>query len=139
MTGTFEYEKGDKREVPDFNTFFRDNATYPFYSDAIWYLTQMRRWGQIPDYKDDAWYAETAKSVYKPDIYMKAAQLLVDDGKAKKEDFPFGSDGYRPPVPASDFIDGIAYDARKPNAYIDAMKIGLKDHQKVDGTSIVDG
>ena len=23
MTGTFEYEKGDKREVPDFNVFFR--------------------------------------------------------------------------------------------------------------------
>ena len=47
MTGTFEYEKGDVREVPDFNTFFRHHATYPFYSDAVWYLTQMRRWGQI--------------------------------------------------------------------------------------------
>ena len=139
MTGTFEYEKGDKRPVPDFNTFFRDFATYPYYSDAIWYLTQMRRWGQIPEYKDDAWFAETAKSVYKPDIYMKAAQMLVDEGKAKKDDFPFGSDGYRPPVPAADFIDGIAYDAKKPNAYIDAMKIGLKDHQKVEGSAIVDG
>ncbi|HBG30046.1 MAG TPA: nitrate ABC transporter substrate-binding protein, partial [Gammaproteobacteria bacterium] len=42
MTGTFEYEKGDKRAVPDFNVFFRYNATYPYYSDAIWYLTQMR-------------------------------------------------------------------------------------------------
>ena len=49
MTGTFEYEKGDKREVPDFNVFFRYYATYPFYSDAVWYLTQMRRWGQIPE------------------------------------------------------------------------------------------
>jgi nitrate/nitrite transport system substrate-binding protein len=39
MTGTFEYEKGDVRDVPDFNTFFRHNATYPFYSDAVWYLT----------------------------------------------------------------------------------------------------
>lgn len=29
MTGTFEYEKGDKREIPDFNVFFRYNATYP--------------------------------------------------------------------------------------------------------------
>ena len=49
MTGTFEYEKGDKRDVPDFNVFFRYNATYPYYSDAIWYLTQMRRWGQISE------------------------------------------------------------------------------------------
>ena len=29
MTGTFEYEKGDKREVPDFNVFYRYFATYP--------------------------------------------------------------------------------------------------------------
>ena len=53
MTGTFEYEKGDKREVPDFNVFFRYYATYPYYSDAVWYLTQMRRWGQIAEQKPD--------------------------------------------------------------------------------------
>src|SRR5262245_13608970 len=49
MTGTFEYERGDKRAVPDFNVFFRYFATYPYYSDAVWYLTQMRRWGQIAE------------------------------------------------------------------------------------------
>lgn len=139
MTGTFEYEKGDKRDVPDFNTFFRDYATYPFYSDAIWYLTQMRRWGQISEFKDDAWYAETAKSVYLPDVYMKAAALVIEDGYATKEDFPVDSDGYRPPVPAADFIDGIAYDAKAPNAYIDSLPIGLKGKQKVEGAEIVGG
>ena len=36
MPGFFEFEKGDKRDIPDFNVFFRYNATYPFYSDAIW-------------------------------------------------------------------------------------------------------
>ena len=56
MTGTFEYEKGDKRAVPDFNVFFRHFATYPYYSDAVWYLTQMRRWGQIAEAKPDGWY-----------------------------------------------------------------------------------
>ena len=61
MTGTFEYEKGDVREVPDFNVFFRHNATFPFYSDAIWYLTQMRRWGQIAEHKPDSWYKDIAK------------------------------------------------------------------------------
>jgi len=63
MTGTFEYEKGDKRAVPDFNVFFRYNATYPYYSDAIWYLTQMRRWGQIAEPKSDSWYVDIAKKV----------------------------------------------------------------------------
>ena len=32
MTGTFEYEKGDRRPAPEFNVFFRHYATYPFYS-----------------------------------------------------------------------------------------------------------
>lgn len=133
MTGTFEYEKGDKRPVPDFNVFYRYYATYPFYSDAIWYLTQMRRWGQITEPKSDAWFAETAKSVYLPDIYMKAAQMLVDEGKAAKADFPFGSDGYKAPTPAADIIDGIPFDAKAPNAYIDSMPIGLKSNQSADG------
>ncbi len=61
MTGTFEFEKGDKREIPDFNVFYRHYANYPFYSDAIWYLTQMRRWGQIPEDKPDSWYKAIAK------------------------------------------------------------------------------
>jgi len=73
MTGTFEYEKGDKRPLPDFNVFFRYHATYPFYSDAIWTLTQMRRWGQIDvDHADD-WYFDVAKRVYRPDIYTSGA------------------------------------------------------------------
>ncbi|MGP0090059.1 MAG: CmpA/NrtA family ABC transporter substrate-binding protein [Xanthobacteraceae bacterium] len=135
MTGTFEYEKGDKRPVPDFNVFFRYFATYPYYSDAVWYLTQMRRWGQIPEAQSDSWYADIAKSVYRPDLYLQAAKLLVDEGKAKKEDFPWTSDGYR--APTNEFIDGVSFDARKPNAYIDGLKIGLKDHERVAGVSVV--
>ncbi|MDP5061248.1 MAG: ABC transporter substrate-binding protein, partial [Maribacter sp.] len=63
MTGTFEFEKGDKREMPDFNVFYKYNATYPFYSDGIWFLTQMRRWGQIPESKSSDWYASTIKDI----------------------------------------------------------------------------
>lgn len=135
MTGTFEYEKGDKRAVPDFNVFFRYFATYPYVSDAVWYLTQMRRWGQIPEYKSDSWYAETAKQVYRPDIYLKAAKQLVAEGKAKQEDFPWDSDGYR--APTNEFIDGLTYDARKPNDYLESLAIGLKQDQQVDGAKIV--
>ncbi len=137
MTGTFEYEKGDKRDVPDFNVFYRYYATYPYYSDAVWYLTQMRRWGQIADHKDDAWYAETARSVYLPDVYLKAARMLVDEGLADEADFPWDSDGYREPTSA--FIDGIPYDGRTPNAYIDSLPIGLKSNQVIDGGNVVGG
>nr|WP_025897079.1 CmpA/NrtA family ABC transporter substrate-binding protein [Sneathiella glossodoripedis] len=139
MTGTFEYEKGDKREVPDFNVFYRHFATYPYYSDAVWYLTQMRRWGQISDHKSDEWYDEVARSVYRPDIYLKAAKLLVDEGYVQTSDFPWETDGYREPTPASDIIDGIPYDGKKPNAYIDSLKIGLKSKQVIKGDTLIEG
>ncbi len=126
MTGTFEYEKGDKREIPDFNVFFRYNATYPFYSDAIWYLTQMRRWGQITEAKPAEWYAQVAADVYQPDLYLKAAQMLVDEGLIKAADIPFGTDGYKPATSA--FIDGIEYDGKKPLEYLNALTIGNKDN-----------
>lgn len=131
MTGTFEYEKGDKRSLPDFNVFFRYNATYPYYSDAVWYLTQMRRWGQISDYKPDSWYMDIAKKVYRPDIYAEAAKELIAEGKAKAEDFPdFASEsGYKPEQ--TEFIDGVAYDGTKPNDYLKAFDIGLKGEDMV--------
>jgi nitrate/nitrite transport system substrate-binding protein len=129
MTGTYEYEKGDKRPLPDFNVFFRYNATYPYYSDAIWYLTQMRRWGQIPEGKPDPWYFDVAKKVYLPGVYMQAARALIAEGKASEADFPMKTDGFR--GVQDDFIDGIAFDAKKPNDYLGKFKIGLKGNEKV--------
>ena len=129
MTGTFEYERGDVRSVPDFNVFFRYFATYPYYSDAIWYLTQMRRWGQISEAKDDEWYHEVARDVYKPAIYFAAARLLVEEGHAEESDFPWETDGYR--KPQDEFIDGVTYDGRNPNAYLESLEIGLKRNEAI--------
>ncbi|MZR11537.1 nitrate ABC transporter substrate-binding protein [Maritimibacter sp. DP07] len=137
MTGTFEYEKGDTRPVPDFNVFFRYNATYPYYSDAVWYLTQMRRWGQIAEAKPDSWYDEVARSVYKPGIFMEAAALLIEEGHATPDMFPGADeDGYKAPTPAEDIIDGIPFDGTQPNAYLDSLPIGLKGDQRVVGNEI---
>jgi len=126
MTGTFEYEKGDERSVPDFNVFFRYNATYPYYSDAIWYLTQMRRWGQISEDKPDAWYKDLAAKVYRPDIYEKAAKSLISEGLASTAEFPNFSEetGFR--KPQKHFIDNVVYDGTQPNEYINKFSIGLK-------------
>ena len=124
MTGTFEYQKGEKRDLPDFNVFFRYFATYPYYSDCVWYLTQMRRWGQIDQAKSDSWYAETARTVYRPDIYKIAAAELIKEGKLSQADVP-ATDGYR--APTSEFIDGVEFDGTKPNDYLRKLAIGLKD------------
>lgn len=124
MTGTFEYQKGDIRSLPDFNVFFRYYATYPFYSDCVWFLTQMRRWGQIAGAKPDEWYAATARKVYRPDIYLTAARALIAEGKLTADAVP-KTDGYK--AADGNFIDAITFDGRKPNEYLRQFKVGLKD------------
>ena len=52
-------------------------------------------------------------------------EALIADGLAGRPDFPFGSDGFRPPT--NEFIDGIEYDGRRPNAYLTKFAIGMKD------------
>jgi nitrate/nitrite transport system substrate-binding protein len=128
MTGKFTFEQGDTRDAPDFNIFFEKNAGYPFYSDAIWYLTQMRRWGQIAEDHPDQWYFDTAKAVYRPDLYTVAAKQLVDQGVIPAAALP-ETDGFKPEQ--SGFIDGITYDGRQPNAYLAKFAIGLKPGQRV--------
>jgi nitrate/nitrite transport system substrate-binding protein len=125
MTGYFFFQKTDKLDMPDFNVFFRYFCQYPYYSDAIWFLTQMRRWGQISDPRPDSFYHETAKKVYLPDVYRKAAEELVSEGHLKKDEVPWDTDGYKPP--SGDFIDGVVYDGRKPLEYLSKHKIGFKD------------
>ncbi len=137
MNGTFEYEKGDKRSLADFNVFSRHNGSYPYYSDAIWSLTQMRRWGQINEQKSDAWYLETAKKVYRPDVFMAAAKALIAEGKAKASDFPAENEtGFK--APSADYIDGIVFNGAKPNEYLNQFAIGLKGKQKVVGGKVIE-
>jgi nitrate/nitrite transport system substrate-binding protein len=132
MTGVFEYERGDIRPEPDFNVFFRYNASYPYASDAAWYLTQMRRWGQIPEAKPDGWYMENGKKAVAPEIYQQAALDLIAEGKMTVKDFPDFKTftGVRTPDETV-WIDGIKFDATKPNDYLKQFKIGLKGDEKL--------
>lgn len=126
MTGFFYFQKTDKRPMPDFNVFFKYQCTYPWYSDGIWFLTQMRRWGQITDSKPDEWYHDTVKEIYRPDIYRKAAEMLVTEGHLEQSEFPpVDTDGYRPAT--DEFIDGNKYDPKDPIGYINSFEIGNKD------------
>jgi nitrate/nitrite transport system substrate-binding protein len=128
MTGKFTFGAGETIDTPEFNLFFDQQASFPFQSDAIWFLTQMRRWGQIAETKPDQWYFDTAKATYRADLYTAAAQSLVADGKADAAAFPV-SDGFRTYTRKA--IDGVTFDARKPAAYAAGFAIGLKSGQTV--------
>ncbi|GIW96715.1 MAG: nitrate ABC transporter substrate-binding protein [Pirellulaceae bacterium] len=126
MTGSFVFQPTDVQPAKDFNVFFRDFASYPHYSDCIWFLTQMRRWGQIDEPKPPSWYAEVAKRVYRPDIYRQAAAMLIAEGHLSPSELPPEDyDGYRPP--SNEFIDGMTYDGRDPVGYLNSFTIGIKE------------
>ncbi len=125
MTGFFYFQKTDKRAMPEFNVFFDHFCTYPWYSDGVWFLTQMRRWGQITEAKPASWYAETAQKVYRPDVYREAAKLLLAEGFITEEDIPWDTDGYK--APTKEFIDGILYDGHDPLGYLSKHTIGHKE------------
>ncbi|MGD9664767.1 MAG: CmpA/NrtA family ABC transporter substrate-binding protein [Novosphingobium sp.] len=133
MTGKFTFEANDTRPAPGFNIFFDKFAGYPYYSDAIWYLTQMRRWGQIAEDKTDQWYFDTAKAVYRPDLYLAAARKLADDGVIPAGSVP-ETDGFR--GEQGGFLDGVTYDGKQPNAYLAKLKIGLKQGQTVTAAGV---
>ena len=63
--------------------------------------------------------------------WLGHAALLIEESKGQANDFPPTTDGYRSPTSA--FIDGVEYDGRKPNAYLEKLTIGLKGNQKVAG------
>lgn len=136
MTGKFTFAPGDTRAAPGFNVFFDRFAGYPFYSDAIWTMTQMRRWGQISGDHDDAWYASQAKAVYRPDLYLAAAKALADRKVIPAAAIP-QTDGFKPLD--TGFIDHVPYDGHQPNAYIQSLKIGLKHGQKVTASGVTGG
>lgn len=133
MTGQFTFEQGDTRPAEGFNIFFEKFAGYPYYSDAIWYLSQMRRWGQIAEDKANQWYFDTAEAVYRPDLYLAAANTLIADGVIEESAVP-ETDGFREPT--GEFIDGVTYDGRDPNGYLTSFDIGLKQGQSVTATGI---
>ncbi|MGB1220648.1 MAG: CmpA/NrtA family ABC transporter substrate-binding protein [Alcanivoracaceae bacterium] len=71
MTGTFQYHANEPAQsLPDFNVFNRYAANYPWRSHAMWFITQMYRWGQIDRALD---ISKAAAEIYRPDIYRDAA------------------------------------------------------------------
>ena len=88
--------------------FFNDGAvTFPYLSDAMWFLTQHKRWGLL---KDDPDYLAVAKKVNRIDIYRQAATAA---GVA---------------VPKSDMrshklIDGVVWDGKDPKKYAASFKV----------------
>jgi NitT/TauT family transport system ATP-binding protein/nitrate/nitrite transport system substrate-binding protein len=69
----------------DRSIFHAHAATYPFISQARWFLTQSARWRELPVDFDAA---RVAGTVYRPDLYAPAARVLglpLPDAASKTE------------------------------------------------------
>lgn len=58
---------------PDFITFHRHDANFPWRSHAAWFVRQMVRWRQIDP---ETPICDVAEAVYRPDIYREAVKPL---------------------------------------------------------------
>ena len=58
-------------------------------------------------------------------VLLWALGLLAAVGVIARSSFTTDMGAFLPQNPSNDFIDGITYDGRKPNAYLTSFKIGL--------------
>lgn len=88
--------------------FFGDGeATFPYLSDGMWFLTQHKRWGLLKEHPD---YRAIANKVNRIDIYTAAATAAA---------VPLPTSQTR----SSRLIDGTVWDGSDPAAYADAFAI----------------
>lgn len=92
-------------EMPHRHVFFERHATFPWRSQALWLLVQMVRWGQAPPMVD---IRRTASTVYRPDLYRRAAAEL-DVALPDVDERAVGPD---------QVLDGLALDPADPEAYL---------------------
>jgi nitrate/nitrite transport system substrate-binding protein len=129
MTGTWLYTKAEgPQQMPDFNVFFRYAATFPWQSHAVWFLTQMVRWGQIEQPFN---FRKVAAQVYRSDIYREAAKDLgiavptIDFKTEGSNAAGWVLDKATAPIAMGPdrFFDGKIFDPAKPLDYLKSFEI----------------
>jgi nitrate/nitrite transport system substrate-binding protein len=74
LMGTLQFSSDEQpRAAPDYNVFHRYAANFPWRSHALWFLSQMVRWGQLEEIID---HDAIANAVYRPDVFRAAAAVL---------------------------------------------------------------
>jgi nitrate/nitrite transport system substrate-binding protein len=109
--GTLDYGNNKKVEnSPHLMKFWSDQASYPFKSHDLWFLTEDIRWGYLPASTDTR---KLVDQVNREDLWKEAAKAI----------------GQEAAIPASasrgleTFFDGVKFDPENPTAYLEALKI----------------
>ena len=110
--GNIDYGDGRKVESsPLLMKFWRDNASFPFASHDLWFLTEDIRWGVLPENTDTK---ALVAQVNRADVWRAAAARAgVPDSEVPQGD----SRG------VETFFDGKRFDPANPRAYLDSLSI----------------
>jgi nitrate/nitrite transport system substrate-binding protein len=111
IKGNFDFGDGRiEKDSPHVMKFWADNASYPYKSHDLWFLTENVRWGRIkPDTDTKAW----VDKVNREDLWQTAAKAI----------------GQQSVIPASPsrgvetFFNDTKFDPENPQAYLDSLKI----------------
>lgn len=128
LVGAPAHPPAGEGQASDYIIFSRYAAGFPWRSHALWFLTQMVRWGQIGPEVD---IRAVAEAVYRPDIYRKAAEdlgapaPLVDVKAEGNHGEPWVLEEATKPISMAPdtFLDGRIFDPRKPGAYVAGFPI----------------
>lgn len=109
--GTFNYGNGRVVEnSPHRMKFWSDNASYPYKSHDLWFVTENIRWGYLPGDLDAK---KLVDAVNREDLWKEAATAI----------------GQKAAIPESTsrgvetFFDGIKFDPENPTGYLNSLKI----------------
>ena len=104
-----QYDNGNGKKWQDAHAmrFLQDGASFPYYSDGMWFMTQHKRWGLL---KADVDYLAVAKQINQVDLYKQAATQL-------KVPMPAS------PLRSSKLFDGKVWDGSDPKGYAASFAI----------------
>lgn len=112
MKGHFDYGTGRVVENSPYRMrYWNDQASYPFKSHDLWFLTENIRWGYLPRDLD---MNALVDSVNREDLWRAAAAELGIDKSAIPEGTSRGKET---------FFDGKVFDPENPLAYLDTLAI----------------
>lgn len=110
-TGKFDYGNGRVEENSQhLMKFWNNNASYPYQSHDLWFLTEDIRWGYLPASTDTK---ALVKKVNREDLWREAAKAIGQEAAIPKST----SRG------VETFFDGTKFDPENPEAYLKALKI----------------
>jgi NitT/TauT family transport system ATP-binding protein len=127
LSGALDIGGGEIKHAEDFFVPFSKAAPFPWKSHALWFYSQMVRWGHVTHTPENA---AIALHTYRPDIYRSALKPLgiaLPSANAKVEGAlvaptPVGSTGASLTLGPDGFFDGTLFDPDRLEAYIEAQR-----------------